>query len=86
ISSLSSQRNTLAPIAHLPPEVLSRIFVEFRNQAKGAGHKNSSDILTWICRDWREIAINYYALWSEIDFPHPPSVDLYLARSKKATL
>ncbi|TFK71495.1 hypothetical protein BDN72DRAFT_750940, partial [Pluteus cervinus] len=82
ISKLSSQRNTLAPISRLPPEVLAKIFIEFRDEARGSENTCFSDILTWICRHWREVAVNCSTLWSEIDFHHLPSVELHLARSK----
>ncbi|TFK71513.1 hypothetical protein BDN72DRAFT_837563 [Pluteus cervinus] len=83
---LSSQRNTLAPIARLPPEVLAKIFVEFHNDSKISQRMGTPDLLTWVCRHWREVAINYPALWSQIGFHHPPSVELYLARSNKLAL
>lgn len=65
IRSLRGQRNTLAPVSWLPPELLSRIFRHARDAADGR-----AKILppaSHVCRAWRALALANPLLWTEID-------------------
>ncbi|KAF5324925.1 hypothetical protein D9611_004114 [Ephemerocybe angulata] len=84
ICALHRLHNTLAPINRLPPEILSRIFVQ-------SSAERRQDSLSWIqvthtCHHWREVALDCAALWSDISFVNPAFTKVMLARSKNAPL
>ena len=89
IRGLKSRQNELAPISRLPCEVLATIlsFLPFIAWNEG------SDVLTWIyvayvCRRWREIALNYPRFWSYINLAKltPVGSTEILSRAKMAPL
>ncbi|KAI0290882.1 hypothetical protein BC826DRAFT_517418 [Russula brevipes] len=66
--ALLTNRNTLAPISVLPPEVLSRIF-HLVPSAEPSWYELQS--LRWIsithvCRHWRQVALDDSSLWARI--------------------
>ncbi|KAF6758141.1 hypothetical protein DFP72DRAFT_888203 [Ephemerocybe angulata] len=84
ICALHLLHNTFAPINRLPPEILSRIFVQSAAECR-------QDSLSWIqvthtCHHWREVALDCAALWSHISFVNPAFTKVMLARSKNAPL
>ncbi|KAF6758680.1 hypothetical protein DFP72DRAFT_887914 [Ephemerocybe angulata] len=84
ICALHLLHNTFAPINRLPPEILSRIFVQSAAECR-------QDSLSWIqvthtCHHWREVALDCAALWSNISFVNPAFTKVMLARSKDAPL
>lgn len=69
---LLHQRNTLAPVAHVPSEILAEIFVRSRDLAlENEGNYNAGlallqvwKSLTHTCQHWRNVAIHCPRLWS----------------------
>ncbi len=55
--ALHSVQNTLAPVHRLPPEILSRIFVE-------AWEDRKSLRLTHVCRIWRSLLLDTSRFWA----------------------
>lgn len=87
VRDLKSQRNTLAPIAKLPPELLSKIFL-FCAAACASKYKQS---LAWIkvshvSKHWRAVAIGCPNLWSSVVFFSGSWAHEMLRRSKMAPL
>lgn len=87
--------NRLVPIARLPPELLSEIFLQClevntvsnRPTHRVVEHKDRWTV-THICHYWREVALRCPSLWSQIEVSGPESEHLneLLTRSKKASL
>ncbi|KAH9959020.1 hypothetical protein BC827DRAFT_1090255, partial [Russula dissimulans] len=66
LRTLKSHRNTLAPISRLPPEALAAIFSFVSSSALDeSGHLRWIRV-THVCRQWRQIALNYPRFWSNI--------------------
>ncbi|OBZ73733.1 hypothetical protein A0H81_06123 [Grifola frondosa] len=96
IVELKSRLNTFAPIARLPPELLSEIFVVcaiqyFELQERdiyyyGAPHYYSWIKVSHVCRHWRTVALNAPRLWCRIALTSRSAVKELLTRSKKAGL
>ncbi|KAL1734006.1 hypothetical protein EV714DRAFT_269277 [Schizophyllum commune] len=90
IRTLKSRRNTLAPIAQLPPEVLCNVFIFISRQ--GQTDYNNGMSLDWtkvshVCRYWRECALDCPRLWSAPSFQPSQKWGLeMLKRSKMAPL
>ena len=89
ILALKSRRNALAPISRLPPETLAAIFslLSSYTWCTKAGNRGSICV-TYVCRRWRETALNHPHLWTCIDFNKltPAAMAEILARSKAAPL
>ncbi|KAF9475276.1 hypothetical protein BDN70DRAFT_841191 [Pholiota conissans] len=90
ISALKSYRNTLAPIARLPPEVLCYIFRMLKNKQQSKSRRKTR--LKWIrwtthvCRHWRDVAINFPGLWIDPPSHNYSCVEVMLQRSQDASL
>ncbi|TFK63507.1 hypothetical protein BDN72DRAFT_742772, partial [Pluteus cervinus] len=87
LQDLRAKRNALLPIGSLLPEILSQVF-SFALIAEN-GNRRSEDLipLTWVCRQWRDIAFEYPILWSSIDRTLKENwVLAFLQRSKEADL
>ncbi|TFK69718.1 hypothetical protein BDN72DRAFT_959325 [Pluteus cervinus] len=84
IRSLKSARNALAPISHLHPEILQEIFFLVHDGSCPKG--NGTLLVTWVSREWRELACNTTNLWTYIDFKHPEWIQIALARTKNCDL
>ncbi|KAF9054160.1 hypothetical protein BJ165DRAFT_1399440 [Panaeolus papilionaceus] len=76
-----AERNGLAPISKLPPEVLSQIFLIIRD-ADPENRPGDQSKYLWsnlkvshICQDWRQVAYGCAQLWSVVNFT---SVDMAL--------
>jgi hypothetical protein len=70
---LRLERNALAPVSSLPPEVLAAIFSFLCLHGKPTlggkpGHNLARVRLSHVCHQWREIALNQSLLWSHVDF------------------
>ncbi|KAF8074861.1 hypothetical protein FPV67DRAFT_1445873 [Lyophyllum atratum] len=86
IRALKSRRNILAPISHLPPEMLAKIF-SFR----AAESAESINPLEWVrvshvSRHWRAVALDSPSLWANLVFTRPKWSEEMLKRSKMASL
>ncbi|KAF8471442.1 hypothetical protein DFH94DRAFT_674461, partial [Russula ochroleuca] len=87
--ALKCRRNALAPISRLPPETLAAIFSFLPPSAwvKKAGNPARIRV-THVCRRWRETALNYPSLWSDINITKltPAAMAEILARAQKMPL
>ena len=90
-------RNTLVPIARLPPEILSIIFSLLSASGPSLDHfKRPSRFfipitpssLSHVCHRWREISLNLPCFWSHINLTEltPACAAEMLARAKMAPL
>ncbi|KAH9023091.1 hypothetical protein EDB85DRAFT_2093907, partial [Lactarius pseudohatsudake] len=80
IQALRYRRNALAPISSLPTEVITTIFsflhipvtLSFSKYPQGGQPKRSEQLawlrVAYVCRQWREIALNHPLLWSHVYF------------------
>ena len=84
---LRLERNALAPISSLPPEVLTTIFSLLCSSGKPSNNLQRIR-LSHVCHQWREIAINQPLLWNHVDFTTLSSAGAAgtLARAKSAPL
>lgn len=97
IIALKIERNSISPVARLPPEILSSIFVAFAglNQEPRPGpsyYLGEStrtvpwSVLTEVSQHWRGVALGCPQLWSRIVFHKSGWAQLMLQRSKDAPL
>ncbi|TFK60837.1 hypothetical protein BDN72DRAFT_850214, partial [Pluteus cervinus] len=89
ILSLTSMRNTLAPIMSLPPELLIDIFMKIRVGGRTFTERHRSRttlFLSSVCSAWKDIILGSSKMWSVIDILHPEAVLAFLERSKQADL
>jgi hypothetical protein len=76
IRALRLQRNALAPISSIPPEITAAIFSFLPHMLSPVSPITpckKPDPLVWlrvshVCHQWREIALNQPLLWSHVDF------------------
>ncbi|TFK68640.1 hypothetical protein BDN72DRAFT_736969, partial [Pluteus cervinus] len=62
IRSLRQLRNNFIPISRFPPEILSKVFLHCHNQDQKS--PTSRLTLSWVSRHWRNVALEYPALWT----------------------
>lgn len=79
-----------SPAHHLPPEILSEIFLIHKTRST-ARYRWRTEALSWtkatqICRHWRKVALNCAELWSTIKVLEPGITEVLLSRSKGAPL
>ncbi|KAJ7592583.1 hypothetical protein C8J56DRAFT_1126931 [Mycena floridula] len=76
-SNVTSYKAILAPIRHLPGDMLREIFIHClpTNKAAAIATTAAPLLLGRICRSWREIALSTPALWASIQVQFSPSVD-----------
>jgi F-box-like len=99
IIALKAERNSISPIARLPPEILSRIFIAFAHLGQEPRSVASSSyysatcvrtvqwsVLTEVSQHWRDVALGCPQLWSRIGFHKSGWAQLMLERSKDAPL
>ncbi|TFK62466.1 hypothetical protein BDN72DRAFT_882622 [Pluteus cervinus] len=90
---LRGLRNTLPPVASLPTEILSKIFLICHNldiepDSNGTLHWTSNQqgqvrlTLSWVSRRWRITAISYPELWTFVTKGSLEYLQVCLARSK----
>lgn len=76
--------NRLAPISRVPPEVLYHVFFIASRDAPGCGLNWIK--LTYVCYDWRNLALSSPALWSNPPFQNSRWTEEMLIRSGTANL
>ena len=93
IRALRLQRNALAPISSLPPEIFATIFSFLPHMLSSIKPRKMLDPLAWlryshVCHQWREIALNQPLLWCRVNFTNISLVGAaqILARAKMAPL
>lgn len=96
VLAIKAHRNTLAPIARLPPELLSEIFVwlvskfeirDFGDKGWARPSYHRWLIVTFVCRRWREIALRTPRMWNKIILHGKfERITTFLQRSAQAPL
>ncbi|TEB23217.1 hypothetical protein FA13DRAFT_1593662, partial [Coprinellus micaceus] len=90
LNAIRTLQNSLIPLNHLPPEILSYVFIRLAEEiSEDWNNKKKFSWLrvTHICRHWRVVALDYAPLWSCIcHFVHPEITKLMLERSKNVPL
>ncbi|KAH9884777.1 hypothetical protein C8Q73DRAFT_348874 [Cubamyces lactineus] len=94
IVNLKGRLNNMAPASRLPPEILSEIFtfvaIDSYERRQRPQHPHIQPYqwlsVTYVCRAWREIALNTPRLWSHIVLNSSKIVPEVISRSKKAPL
>jgi len=92
LSTLRSWRNSLSHVFRLPPELLVAIFLEYMRQwHREHGIYLATGIPSWInvsyvCRNWRSVALSCAELWTHLFFVSSEWMDELLRRSKTAPL
>ncbi|TFK73789.1 hypothetical protein BDN72DRAFT_761145, partial [Pluteus cervinus] len=81
ILSLKSTRNAHVSIAHLHHEILQEIFITTAFELGGTSGRMAL-LVSWICRSWRQIALQTPALWSCVDFKHPEWIQTAVSRTR----
>jgi hypothetical protein len=91
IVALLRKRNSLAPIASLPTEVLAEVFDVLRDMVYDTCKSEVPilcRVLTHTCQAWRSVATQYPRLWSVVDFHgnNAPWSLLMIARARSTPL
>ncbi|KAJ7678805.1 hypothetical protein B0H17DRAFT_100981 [Mycena rosella] len=74
------------PVARLPLEISSEIFIQCLSTRARPGARHAPMILANICNGWADIALSTPSLWAAIDADHPISdlaslLDIWLSRA-----
>ncbi|PPR07153.1 hypothetical protein CVT24_010701 [Panaeolus cyanescens] len=91
---LRGQRNGQTSISFLPPELLREIFLYLRDEWPSSIFETSSVPrvkfgwinVTHVCRFWREVALQYPQLWTQVDVGLANWAEMVLERSKGADI
>lgn len=79
---LKTTRNDLLPVARIPPELLSEIFLCFRDSSTRPSReyvqKMSWISITHVCARWRNVALADPRLWNTINLRFPDLADYFL--------
>ncbi|KAI6120001.1 hypothetical protein EDD16DRAFT_1706202 [Pisolithus croceorrhizus] len=92
VPPLCSQRNALSHACRLPPELLSMIFLHYaRDWYTDPGSKFVGQVAPWVavsyvCRTWRDVALNCGVIWGHLFFVSLDWTLELLERSKAAPL
>ncbi|KAF8138968.1 hypothetical protein EV363DRAFT_1445735 [Boletus edulis] len=90
LCDLQTQRNSFLPISRLPTETLAAIFIYSARDYHHSGHptRTAPDWVnvSYVCRHWRNVALNCATLWSYLFVASPRWTEELLARSKQASL
>ncbi|KAF9567675.1 hypothetical protein CPC08DRAFT_547753 [Agrocybe pediades] len=89
LRNLGAQRNLYAPVARLPHEVLCLIFSHYQETSKLTNRRSPLGhwiVITHVCQLWRQVALQYSSLWTDIPFQSPRWALEMLKRSKGADL
>ncbi|KAK7025184.1 hypothetical protein R3P38DRAFT_2953156 [Favolaschia claudopus] len=82
-----TRQNDLAPISHLPAEIMANIFVHCIPTSIASLDDDFSWLnVTRICHQWRSVALACPEFWSTLILSRPKWTQVMLARSKKAPL
>ncbi|KAG2009746.1 hypothetical protein CC2G_012642 [Coprinopsis cinerea AmutBmut pab1-1] len=88
ILKLKSQRNDLSPIAHLPNELLCKVFSDVKDVYET--HYPLAPTrwarISRVCRRWRNAALSNASLWTTITDDDPERLRAFMARSKGTSL
>ncbi|KAF5333179.1 hypothetical protein D9611_002801 [Ephemerocybe angulata] len=95
--ALKSCHNAVTLTCRLPPEILSRIFIDLASMgisawyAVGANKRPRKVSVSWlrvtfVCRHWRSVALQCPSLWSNLVFSNANLAEAMLTRSKGAPL
>ncbi|KAI0321079.1 hypothetical protein OF83DRAFT_1280682 [Amylostereum chailletii] len=90
ICAMRSRRNGLSPIAILPPEMIAQVF-EF-SALMDPPQRGRPGPLGWIrvahvCRAWRQVALQYPTLWTNIHFTLGATwTEAFFTRAKSAPI
>ena len=87
---LRLHRNTWPPISRLPTEILAEIFTDVARDHYDRYFPRTYVPgwvgISYVCRQWRNIALDCPALWSYLFFASRRWIEALLARSKQAPL
>ncbi|KAF8138947.1 hypothetical protein EV363DRAFT_1315259 [Boletus edulis] len=92
LCDLQTQRNSFLPISRLPTETLAAIFIysarNYHSTHSGYPTLTAPDWVnvSYVCRHWRNVALNCATLWSHLFITSPRWTEELLARSKQASL
>ncbi|KAJ3522576.1 hypothetical protein NMY22_g11832 [Coprinellus aureogranulatus] len=88
VSTTIDGRDSMSPAVLLPPEILCNIFdlVRLLHSSRRRSRSLRWIVVTHVCRQWRNTAIAFPALWSHISFRHTAFAEIMLQRSKGALL
>ncbi|KDQ16045.1 hypothetical protein BOTBODRAFT_266365 [Botryobasidium botryosum FD-172 SS1] len=89
MSKIRAHRNELRPIYRLPIEILSLVFEFTEGCAKNSLRllpRRAPLTLSQVSKQWRELAFNTPRLWTKIDAMNGRISDVFIARSKRASL
>ncbi|KAF8138932.1 hypothetical protein EV363DRAFT_1580603 [Boletus edulis] len=93
LCDLQTQRNSFLPISRLPTETLAAIFIysarNYHSTHSGYPTRTAPDWVnvSYVCRHWRNVALNCATLWSYYLFITSPRwTEELLVRSKQASL
>lgn len=85
LSHLKARRNALVPVASLPAEILSTIFVLARDASVKLQPRNSEWIaISHTCQHSRRVAMACAAFWSHIDLSSQSWANILYERSKNS--
>ncbi|TFK61337.1 hypothetical protein BDN72DRAFT_883209 [Pluteus cervinus] len=93
LGALRNLRNSLPPIASLPNEILSKIFLISHNLTieedpsgvvlEPQGWRGNTRLtLTWVSQHWRQVSLSYPDLWTFVTNGHMEYIRTCLDRSK----
>ncbi|TFK22467.1 hypothetical protein FA15DRAFT_757990 [Coprinopsis marcescibilis] len=87
IRELRAERNLYAVTSRLPPEILARIFLYGKEQVSNVDSAAPEWYkITHVSRLWRDVAIDYAKLWTNIYLTPSAWTTIMLERSKHAPL
>ncbi|KAG6854044.1 hypothetical protein C0991_011249 [Blastosporella zonata] len=86
IRALKSRRNILAPISHLPIEILAKVFAFCASDSAEGTNPLEWIRVSHVSRYWRAVALDSPSLWGNLVFTRPRWSEEMLKRSKMASL
>ncbi|KAF8138969.1 hypothetical protein EV363DRAFT_554031 [Boletus edulis] len=92
LCDLQTQRNSFLLISRLPTETLAAIFIcsarDYHSTQRGYPTRTAPGWVnvSYVCRHWRNVALNCPTLWSYLFFTSRRWTEELLARSKQASL
>ncbi|KAF6761923.1 hypothetical protein DFP72DRAFT_877455 [Ephemerocybe angulata] len=97
LRALRTCHNAVTLTCRLPPEILSRIFIDLASMGLSAWYTLAANKkprkvsvswlrVTFVCRHWRSVALQSPSLWSNLVFSNANLAEAMLTRSKGAPL